>query len=257
MDLNNFADSHCHLNYPGLIEQQSAVIKRMKKAGIGYALNVCTKLEEIDDIISTVDKYDFIFASVGVHPDNVDVKEPSTEDICNFSNNERVVAIGETGLDYSRLKGDLTWQRERFRRHIRAAREVKKPLIIHMRDATDDTLKILKQEKAYEIGGVMHCFTDTLDTAKKAIDLNFYISISGIVTFKNAEQVQHVAKNIPGERLLIETDSPFLAPVPFRGKVNEPGYVVNVAAKIAELRSDSIQVIAKETLKNFKRFASI
>ena len=160
MDLNKFADSHCHLNYPGLVEKQPDVIERMRKAGIAYALNVCTKLEELDDIISTVDKYDFIFASVGVHPDNVDVKEPSTEDICNFSNNERVVAIGETGLDYSRLKGDLTWQRERFRRHIRAAREVKKPLIIHMRDATDDTLKILKQEKAYEIGGVMHCFTD-------------------------------------------------------------------------------------------------
>ena len=167
------------------------------------------------------------------------------------------MAIGETGLDYFRLKGDLTWQRERFKRHIRAAKEIKKPLIIHMREATADTLKILKEENASEIGGVMHCFTESLDVAKQAIDLNFYISISGIVTFKNASQVQNVAKNLPLDRLLIETDSPFLAPVPFRGKVNEPGYVVNVAAKIAELRSDSIKVIAKETLQNFKRFASI
>ena len=254
MDLNNFADSHCHLNYPGLIEQQPAVIKRMKKEGIAYALNVCTKLEELDDIISTVEKYDFIYASVGVHPDNVDVKEPSIDDICYFSNREKVVAIGETGLDYYRLKGDLTWQRERFRRHIIAAREVKKPLIIHMRDATDDTLKMLKQEKAHEIGGVMHCFTETLDIAKKAIDLNFYISISGIVTFKNAEQVQHVAKNVPSDRLLIETDSPFLAPGPYRGKINEPSYVVQVAEKIAHLRSEPLESVAKSTKKNFLSF---
>ena len=145
MDLNNFADSHCHLNYPGLLEQQSAVIKRMKGAAIAYALNVCTKLEELDGIISTVEMYDFIYASVGVHPDNTDVKEPTIDEICYFSDNKKVVAIGETGLDYFRLKGDLTWQRERFRRHIRAAKEVKKPLIIHMRDATDDTMKILKE----------------------------------------------------------------------------------------------------------------
>ena len=257
MDLNNFADSHCHLNYPGLIEQQSAVIKRMKEAGIAYALNVCTKLEELDGIISTVEMYDFIYASVGVHPDNIDVKEPTIDEICYFSNNKKVVAIGETGLDYFRLKGDLTWQRERFRRHIRAAREVKKPLIIHMRDATDDTLKILKEEKAHEIGGVMHCFTDTLDTAKKAIDLNFYISISGIVTFKNADQVKHVAKNIPSERLLIETDSPFLAPVPHRGKTNEPSFVSYVATDIAELKSETLSSIAAKTLKNFKRFARL
>ena len=254
MDLNNFADSHCHLNYPGLIEQQSAVIKRMKEAGIAYALNVCTKLEELDGIISTSDKYEFIYGSVGVHPDNVDVKEPTTDEICNYSDNENVVAIGETGLDYFRLKGDLSWQRERFRRHIRAAREIKKPLIIHMRDATDDTLSILKQEKAHEIGGVMHCFTDTLDTAKKAMDLNFYISISGIVTFKNAEQVQHVAKNLPGERLLIETDSPFLAPVPHRGKTNEPSYVVQVAEKIAHLRSELVESVAINTKENFLSF---
>ena len=254
MDLNNLADSHCHLNYPGLVEQQPEVIQRMKDAGIAQALNVCTKLEELDDIISTVDKYDFIYASVGVHPDNVDVREPSTDDICYLSNNEKVVAIGETGLDYFRLKGDLKWQRERFRRHIRAARDVKKPLIIHMRDATYDTLEILKQEKAHEIGGVMHCFTETLDIAKKAIDLNFYISISGIVTFKNAEQVQHVAKNIPNERLLIETDSPFLAPVPHRGKTNEPSYVIQVAEKIAHLRSEAVESVAINTKRNFLSF---
>ena len=162
-----------------------------------------------------------------------------------------MVAIGETGLDYFRLKGDLSWQRERFRHHIRAAREMKKPLIIHMRDATDDTLSILKQEKAHEIGGVMHCFTENLDVAKKAIDLNFYISISGIVTFKNAAQVQDVAKNIPVERLLIETDSPFLAPVPHRGKTNEPSYVVQVAEKIAQLRHEPIDSVAKIRKKIF------
>ena len=250
MDSNSFADSHCHLNYPGLIEHQPAVIKRMKKAGIAYALNVCTNLEELDDIIATVDKYDFLYASAGVHPDNVDVKEPTTDDICNYANKEKVVAIGETGLDYFRLKGDLTWQR----RHIRAAREVKKPLIIHMREATHDTLEILKQEKAPEIGGVMHCFTETLDIAKKAMDLNFYISISGIVTFKNANQVQQVAKNIPVERLLIETDSPFLAPVPYRGKTNEPCYVVEVAKRIAQLRSESIESVARNTKENFLSF---
>ncbi len=254
MDLNNFADSHCHLNYPGLIEHQSAVIKRMKETGIAYALNVCTKVEELDGILSTTDKYDFIYASVGVHPDNVDVKEPTADEICNLSDNEKVVAIGETGLDYFRLKGDLSWQRERFRRHIRAAREMKKPLIIHMRDATDDTLSILKQEKAHEVGGVMHCFTETLDTAKKAMDLNFYISISGIVTFKNAEQVQHVAKHLPGERLLIETDSPFLAPVPHRGKTNEPSYVVQVAEKIGNLRAESVESVAINTKENFLSF---
>ena len=226
----------------------------MKETGIAYALNVCTKLEELDGIISTAEMYDFIYASVGVHPDNIDVREPTIDEICYFSNNKKVVAIGETGLDYFRLKGDLTWQRERFRRHIRAAKEVKKPLIIHMRDATDDPLKILKEEKAHEIGGVMHCFTETLDIAKKAIDLNFYISISGIVTFKNAEQVQHVAKNLPGERLLIETDSPFLAPVPYRGKTNEPSYIVQVAKKIAVLRSESVESVATNTKENFLTF---
>ena len=257
MDLNKYADSHCHLNYPGLVENQDAVIQRMRKAGLVYALNVCTKLEELEDIIATVNSEDFLYASVGVHPDNTGVKEPTEDEICRLADNEKIVAIGETGLDYYRLTGDLTWQRDRFKRHIRAAKQIKKPLIIHMREATEDTLRILKDEKADEIGGVMHCFTESLDVAKKAIDLNFYISISGIVTFKKAEQVQAVAKKIPIEQLLIETDSPFLAPVPHRGKTNEPGFVVNVAAKIAELRSETQGVIANRTLKNFEAFVGL
>ena len=257
MDSIDYADSHCHLNYPGLVEIQDDVITRMHKNNIKYALNVCTKLEEFDKIYETVYQHDFLYASVGIHPDTTKNSEATVKKLCEIGYKKKVVAIGETGLDYFRLKGDLSWQRERFKRHIRAAKEIGKPLIIHMREATGDTLQILREENASEIGGVMHCFTESFEVAKQAIDLNFYISISGIVTFKNASQVQHVAKNLPLERLLIETDSPFLAPVPFRGKVNEPGYVVNVAAKIAELRSDSIEVIAKETLENFKRFARI
>ena len=257
MDSIDYADSHCHLNYPGLVEIQDDVITRMHKTNVKYALNVCTKLEEFDKIYETVSRHDFLYASVGIHPDTTKNSEATVKKLCEIGYKKKVVAIGETGLDYFRLKGDLSWQRERFKRHIRAAKEIGKPLIIHMREATGDTLQILREENASEIGGVMHCFTESFEVAKQAIDLNFYISISGIVTFKNASQVQHVAKNLPLERLLIETDSPFLAPVPFRGKVNEPGYVVNVAAKIAELRSDSIEVIAKETLENFKRFARI
>ena len=254
MDLIEYADSHCHLNYDGLKDRTDEILRRMKESNVNKALNVCTTLEESKKVLEMATKYDFIYASVGVHPDYNECLEPSVSDLIKRGSHKKIVAIGETGLDYFRLKGDLTWQRERFRRHIRAAKEVKKPLIIHMRDATDDTIKILKEEKAHEIGGVMHCFTDTLDTAKKAIDLNFYISISGIVTFKNAEQVQNVAKNIPGERLLIETDSPFLAPVPYRGKTNEPSYVVQVAEKIAHLRSESVDSVATNTKENFLSF---
>ena len=258
MDSIDYADSHCHLNYPGLVEIQDDVITRMHKNNIKYALNVCTKLEEFDKIYETVSQHDFLYASVGIHPDTTKNSEATVKKLCEIGNKKKVVAIGETGLDYFRKVGEnLDWQRERFKIHIRAARELKKPLIIHMREATEDTLKILKEEKAVDCGGVMHCFTESLEVAKRAIDLNFLISISGIVTFKKAEQVQKVAANLPIESLMVETDSPFLAPVPYRGKLNEPSHVSRVVEKISNLRDESEQYIADKTLLNFKQFVKV
>ncbi len=254
MDSIEYTDSHCHLNYDGLREQTDRVVKRMRESNVTSALNVCTTLEESSDVLNTALKYDHLYASVGVHPDYENVLEPTTKDLIDRGMNKKIVAIGETGLDYFRIKGDLTWQKERFRTHIRAARELNKPLIIHTRSAPIDTIQILKEERAFEVGGVMHCFTESLDIAKKAIDMNFLISISGIVTFKKAEQVQHVAKNIDLTNLMIETDSPFLAPVPFRGKTNEPSFVVHVANKIAELKQLHVNDVAKHTSQNFLRF---
>ena len=254
MDSIKFADSHCHLNYDGLIENSSDIINRMRKANVDIALNVCTTLEESADVLEMALKNNFIVASVGVHPDYEGIEEPTINSLVRRANNCKIAAIGETGLDYYRLKGDLSWQRERFRTHIRAAREIGKPLIIHTRSAQEDTMRILTEEKADEVGGVMHCFTENLEMAKKSIDLNFLISLSGIVTFKNAKQVQEVAKKIALKNLMIETDSPFLAPVPFRGKINEPAYVVNVAKKIAEIKSDSLENVAKVTRSNFINF---
>ena len=254
MDSIKFADSHCHLNYDGLIENSSDIINRMRKANVDIALNVCTTLEESSDVLEMALKNNFIVASVGVHPDYEGIEEPTINSLVRRANNSKIAAIGETGLDYYRLKGDLSWQRERFRTHIRAAREIGKPLIIHTRSAQEDTMRILIEEKAEEVGGVMHCFTENLEMAKKSIDLNFLISLSGIVTFKNAKQVQEVAKKIPLKNLMIETDSPFLAPVPFRGKINEPAYVVNVAKKIAEIKSESLENVAKVTRSNFIKF---
>ena len=254
MDLIEYSDSHCHLNYEGLREQTNRVIKRMRESRVTSVLNVCTTLEESADVLNTALKYDRVYASVGVHPDYEKIIEPTTKDLVDRGMNQKIVAIGETGLDYFRLKGDLSWQRDRFRVHIRAARELNKPLIIHTRSAPSDTIKILNEERAFEVGGVMHCFTENLDIAKKAIDMNFLISISGIVTFKKAEQVQNVAKKINLSDLMIETDSPFLAPVPHRGKTNEPSYVVHVAKKIAELKELHVNEVAKHTTENFHRF---
>jgi TatD DNase family protein len=254
MDLIKFADSHCHLNYDGLIENSAEVILRMKKANVDIALNVCTSIEESNDVLNMALSHDFLVASVGVHPDNEGVEEASIQLLVDKASNKKIAAIGETGLDYFRLKGDLSWQRERFRKHIRAAKEVGKPLIIHTRNAPIDTIKILKEEKADELGGVMHCFTENLEMAKKSIDLNFLISLSGIVTFKNASQVHEVAREINLKHLMIETDSPFLAPVPHRGKTNEPAFVINVAKKIAEIKSESIENVARITRNNFINF---
>lgn len=255
-----FVDSHCHLNYPGLVEDTAGVLARMQSAGITKALNICTTLEEAAAVVGLAQKHDFIFASVGVHPDNLGIEEPTVEKLIALGAQDKVIAIGETGLDYYRREGDgktddLEWQRQRFRIHIRAAKELKKPLIIHTREAAADTLQILKEEGANQVGGVMHCFTESVEVAKAAINMNFLISLSGIVTFKNATQVHQVAQEISLEHLMIETDSPFLAPVPYRGKVNEPAYVVHVANRIADLKGVSVEEVAKATTANFERFA--
>lgn len=214
-------------------------------------LCVAIDMEKYPEMRALVEGYDNISVSVGVHPNEQDCHEPTSEELAELAQDPKVVAIGETGLDYFRSEGDLSWQKERFRRHIQAARMAGKPLIIHTRDARDDTLKILNEENAGEIGGVLHCFTEDWETAKKALDLNFYISFSGIVTFKNAEQIQEAAKKVPEDRLLIETDSPYLAPIPFRGKPNYPFYVYHVAEFIAKLRGESLDAMASITTQNF------
>lgn len=259
--LSGFVDSHCHLNYPGLVEHTQAVLDRMQAAGVTHALNICTTLEESEDILALAKSHAFLYASIGVHPDNLGIEEPTVDRLIGLANDPKVIAIGETGLDYYRREGDgktddFDWQRERFRVHIRAARQLNKPLIIHTREAAEDTLRILKEEGADQVGGVMHCFTETPDVARAAIKMNFLISLSGIVTFKNAKQVQDVAREIPLEHLMIETDAPFLAPAPHRGQVNEPSYVVFVAKKIAELKGIGVEEVATVTTQNFARFAA-
>ena len=256
-----FVDSHCHLNYPGLNEDTAGVLSRMQAAGVRQALNICTTLEEADQVLALANAHPFLLASVGVHPDNLGVEEPTVEDLVSRAGNQKVVAIGETGLDYYRREGDgktddFGWQQSRFRTHIRAARTLSKPIIVHTREAATDTLQIMKEEGASAVGGVMHCFTETVDVAKAAIEMGFLISLSGIVTFKNAKQVQQVAVEIPLEHLMIETDAPFLAPTPHRGKVNEPAYVVYVAQKIAELKGIPVEEVARVTSQNFSRFSS-
>lgn len=256
-----FVDSHCHLNYPGLNEDTAGVLSRMQAAGVRQALNICTTLEEADQVLALANAHPFLLASVGVHPDNLGVQEPTVEDLVSRAGNQKVVAIGETGLDYYRREGDgktddFGWQQSRFRTHIRAARTLSKPIIVHTREAATDTLQIMKEEGASAVGGVMHCFTETVDVAKAAIEMGFLISLSGIITFKNAKQVQQVAVEIPLEHLMIETDAPFLAPTPHRGKVNEPAYVVYVAQKIAELKGIPVEEVARVTSQNFSRFSS-
>lgn len=255
----HLVDSHCHLNYPGLKEDTSGVLSRMQAAGVKRALNICTTLEESAQVLAIARAHDFLYASIGVHPDNQGIEEPSVERLIALASDPKVVAIGETGLDYYRREGDgktddLAWQRERFRVHIRAARALNKPLIIHTREAAEDTLKILREEGAEAVGGVMHCFTESVQVAREAIALNFLISLSGIVTFKNAHQVHEVARDIPLDHLMVETDSPFLAPAPHRGKVNEPAYVAFVAQRVAELKGCSVSDVAAATTRNFDRF---
>ena len=246
-----YIDSHCHINFPELNEKIDEVLVNMENNKISHALCVSVTLDKINEILDLTRKYSNVYASVGVHPDYEDIQEPDIETLFNYSKNEKVIAIGETGLDYFRLKGDLSWQRDRFRTHIRAAIKSNLPLIIHTRNAQDDTINIMKEEGVNFTTGVMHCFTESYEMAKKAIDLGFFISFSGIITFKNAESLRETVKKIPIENILIETDSPYLAPVPNRGKLNEPANVRYVAEKIAELKNISIEQVAEITTNNF------
>ena len=257
-----FTDSHCHLSFPALKAQLPQIREAMQEAQVDRALCICTTLEEFEEVHALATTYDNFWSSVGVHPDNEGVTEPSVEDLVQRSALPKVVGIGETGLDYFRLGertlADMAWQRERFRVHIRAARQVSKPLIIHTRNASEDTLAILRQEgegadSAGRAGGVFHCFTESQAVARAALDLGFYISFSGILTFKTAADLREVAQFVPLDRLLIETDSPYLAPVPYRGKTNNPSYVPYVAKLIAELRGESLQAIAEATSRNFEQ----
>jgi len=225
----------------------------MRANQVSNALCVSVDLEKFPQILSLAEQHDNIYASVGVHPDYELETEPTQEELVRLARHPKVVAIGETGLDYFRLTGDLEWQRKRFRTHIRAAVESGKPLIIHTRSASADTLRLMQEEGADKIGGVMHCFTESLEVALAAIDMNFYISFSGIVTFKKALEIKEVATRIPLERMLIETDSPYLAPVPFRGKLNQPGYVKHVAEEIAKLRGISVEEVGEATSANFRK----
>lgn len=248
-----FIDSHCHLDFPELADRLPEVLACMGKNDVGVAICVSVTLDDFPRVLALAEQEDCLFASVGVHPDYPDMREPDVSELVALAAHPRVVAIGETGLDYYRLQGDLEWQRERFRVHIRAAREAGKPLIIHTRSAAEDTLRIMREEKADQAGGVMHCFTESQAVADAALDLGFHISFSGIVTFKSARELKEVAKSVPLERLLIETDSPYLAPVPYRGKTNQPGWVIHVAEEIARLKELPLDAIARHTTANTRR----
>ncbi|MCP5291750.1 MAG: TatD family hydrolase [Burkholderiales bacterium] len=252
-----FIDSHCHLDFPDLASDLDALLRNMKTNQVTHALCVSVNLTDFPRVLALAESHDNLFASVGVHPDYENQDEPDAERIVRLADHPKVIAIGETGLDYYRLKGDLEWQRERFRQHIRAARQSGKPLIIHTRSAADDTLRIMREEGADRIGGVMHCFTESWAVAQQAIEMNFYISFSGIVTFKNATALKDVAIKTPLDRMLIETDSPYLAPVPFRGKLNQPAFVRHVAEEIARLRAVDLQAVASATTANFRRLFKI
>ncbi|MGP1630482.1 MAG: TatD family hydrolase [Giesbergeria sp.] len=263
-----FTDSHCHLSFPELAAQISDIRQAMANAQVERALCICTTMEEFAQVHALALAYDNFWCSVGVHPDNEGVREPSVQELLECAALPRVVAIGETGLDYygmqdrkgGRSIADLEWQRERFRTHIRAARAAGLPLVIHTRSASDDTLAILREEMqgeaAHQSSGVFHCFTESAAVARAALDLGFYISFSGIITFKNAQDLRDVAAFVPLDRLLIETDSPYLAPVPYRGKTNSPAYVPFVAQQVAQVRGIAVEAVAAATSRNFERLFS-
>lgn len=256
-----FVDSHCHINFEGLGDRLPEVLDNMRAHDVTHALCVSVDLETLPAVLAVAERYDNVFASAGVHPDHENVREPSVAELIELAEHPKVVAIGETGLDYYRLEGrtvaDMEWQRERFRTHIRAARATRKPLIVHTRASAEDTLRLMAEEGAAEAGGVMHCFTEPWAVAEQALAQNFHISLSGIVTFKSAADVQDVARRVPLERLLIETDSPYLAPVPYRGKRNEPAYVSHVGRFIAQLRGIDDAALAQATSDNFFRLFGI
>jgi TatD DNase family protein len=252
-----FVDSHCHLTFPELHGRIDAIRTDMAAASVDRALVICTTLEEFASVHELAVRFDNFWASAGVHPDNEEVEEPTVERLVELAGLPKVVAIGETGLDYYRLNGrtreQMHWQRQRLRVHVRAARKARKPLIVHTRSASEDTLAVLREEGAQEAGGVFHCFTETMDVARAALDLGFMVSFSGILTFRNADGLREVARFVPLERCLIETDSPYLAPVPHRGKVNNPAWVPHVAAKLAEVKQIALERVAEATSLNFAR----
>jgi len=246
-------DSHCHINFSPLAEQIDDVLARARDAGVGEMLCVSVNLEDYPQVLALARAHQNVYASVGVHPNEREGRDPSVEELVELGRDPAVVAVGETGLDYFRSEGALDWQRQRFRRHIRAARALAKPLIIHMRDAAADTDAIMREEEAGEAGGVMHCFADSWEAAQAALDLGFYISFSGIVTFKSADSLREVARKVPLDRMLVETDCPYLAPVPHRGRDNEPAYVRHVAECVAALRGVALEELAAATRDNFYR----
>lgn len=245
------ADSHCHLDFPDLAGRVDEALALMRANDVTHALCVSVTLQEFPQVRALAERYPNLSASVGVHPDYADVPVVTEKELVALADHPKVVAIGETGLDHYRIKGGAEWQRERFRTHIRAARRCGKPLIIHMRDASEETLNIMREESASEVGGVMHCFTGSWEVAQAAMELGFWISFSGIVTFKNATALREVARQVPLECMLIETDAPFLAPAPYRGKTNEPGLVKYVAEEIARLRGVSLHEVAAATSANY------
>lgn len=251
-----FVDSHCHLDFPEYADQLPDILARMTEAKVQNAMCISVDMPDFPKVLALAEAHDQLFATVGTHPDYEDTPEPSEDQLVGLAKHPKVLAIGETGLDYYRM-GDKTyaemeWQRDRFRTHIRAAIRANKPLIIHTRSASEDTIKIMKEEGASQVGGVMHCFTESWDVAQASMDLGFYISFSGIVTFKSAKDLQVTCLQVPLERMLIETDSPFLAPIPHRGKTNEPSWVAHVGQFIADLKGVPVEIVAKHTTENFK-----
>lgn len=254
-------DSHCHIDFPELAADIPRLLNSMRDNRVGWALCAGVTLERFPAMLDIVRSAPNLFAAVGVHPDtetdhDKPVREADVATLVDLAQDSKVIAIGETGLDYYRLTGDLEWQRERFRTHIRAAKQCGKPLIIHTRAAAADTVRVLKEEGAEQVGGVFHCFTESEEVARQALDLGFHISFSGIVTFKNAVELKAIAQWVPLDRLLVETDSPYLAPVPYRGKTNQPAYVLHVAEEIARLRELPLEAVAEASTANFFRLFS-
>lgn len=246
-------DSHCHLDFPDLVARLPEVLQAMADNGVGAAACIGVNLEDFPQVLALAEAHDHLYATVGVHPEYQEAEEPTVDRLLALAAHPKVIAIGETGLDYYWQKDKPEWQRQRFRNHIQAARACGKPLVVHMRDAADDTLRLLREEGAESVGGVMHCFTENWEVARQALDIGFHISLSGIVTFKNALALKEVARRVPIDRLLVETDAPYLAPVPYRGKTNQPAYVRYVAAEIAALRGVTPESIATATTDNFYR----